>query len=32
MIDKTHGEHAELREQINGQVAHDFLLVEQPEA
>jgi hypothetical protein len=32
MIDKTHRKHAELRKQINGQVAHDFLLVEQPEA
>jgi len=31
MIDKTHGKHAELREQIDRQIAHDFLRVEQPE-
>jgi len=29
---QTHWKHAELREQIDGKVAHDFLLVEQPEA
>ena len=28
-IDKTHGKHAELRKQINGQVPHHFLLVKQ---
>jgi len=32
MIDKTHGKHAELREQIDGQITHDFLLVEQSKA
>jgi len=28
----THGKHAQLREQVNGQVTHHFLLVEQPKA